>query len=430
MLNFDTKYGLVPKEKLPNILAKLKPVIEHMRRVSEHKDYSDDYSSINLAFDNANIENARLLARKYSKADAVVVIGIGGSNLGTMAVQEGLFGKLWNSTEWKPKVFYADTVDPNNIGGIIHVVESMLLQGKEVLINIVSKSGTITEIIANAQIFISLLSTHGKDASEYVVVTTDRNSKLWNVAKQCGLSVLEIPQKVGGRYSVLSAVGLFPLAVAGIDVEKICAGAAKMRDICLQENNIAAISAAHLYYHHKNKKKIHDTFLFSTDLESLGNWYRQLMAESLGKRQDVSRKIVNAGMTPIVSIGTTDLHSMFQLYMGGPVDKFTTFVTVDEKKDITVTEVKAFNTLVPEINKKKLGEIRNAAAEGVMHCYKKNKLPFVHIHLPARSEETIGAFLQMKMMEVMFLGRLWNVNAFDQPEVEKYKAETRKILGR
>jgi len=135
-------------------------------------------------------------------------------------------------------------------------------------------------------------------------------------------------------------------------------------------------------------------------------------------------------MTPTVSIGTTDLHSMFQLYMGGPSDKFTTFVTVKEKKDIPVTNVKGFNELVQDISGKKLGDIMSAAAEAVLHCYKKNKLPFLHISLSSRDEENTGAFMQMKMMEVMFLGSLWNVNTFDQPEVEKYKTEMRKILGR
>ncbi len=429
MLQLDTKYGQVPKDALSRILARLKPTLERMQKVAQEGGYLDDYSSINLPFDAKALQEAQKLAKKYIGVDAIVIIGIGGSNLGTIAVQEGIQGKLWNSQEWRPKVFYADTVDPKNIGDIISVVESLFLKGKNVLVNIVTKSGTTTETIANAQLFIRLLSTHEKDPREWLVVTTDRDSPLWQWAQQYGIRVLEIPQKVAGRYSVLSAVGLFPLAVAGIDCAELLAGAREARELCLKDESPAAMSAAHLYFHKNHGKRMHDTFIFSTDLEALGKWCRQLMAESLGKRKSLLRKVVHAGMTPTVSIGTTDLHSMAQLYLGGPQDKFTTFVTVqNEKKDIVLPEIKGFDSLVQCIQGKKLGELRSAIFQGVANTYKKNKLPFIQVTMPERNEKIIGAFLQIKMIETMLLGSLWNVNAFDQPEVEKYKAETRNIL--
>ncbi|MBI4148555.1 hypothetical protein HY490_04655 [Candidatus Woesearchaeota archaeon] len=430
MLELDISHGLVPKEKLPRLLKKCASVLERMKGIVNAGGYADPASFLNLPADQTMLSNVKRVARTY-KVDAVIVVGIGGPNLGTTAVQEAIQGKLWNATEWTPKVFYADTVDPKNISDIVAIAESLLLQGKQVLVNVITKSGTTTETIANAQLFIQLLATHGKEPQDWLVVTTDKDSKLWQWAQQHNITVLEIPGNVVGRYSVLSPVGLFPLAVAGIDVDQLVAGAREMRNRCLEEQGPAAITAAHLYFHHRDGKKIHDTFIFSTDLEALGKWYRQLMAESLGKRQNLSRKVVHAGMTPTASTGTTDLHSMGQLYLGGPSDKFTTFVTLNkEKKDPVVPTTKGFDQLVQNIQGKSLGTIRNAIFEGVATSYAKNKLPFVSVKLAHRNEKSIGAFLQFKMMEIMILGNLWNVNPFDQPEVESYKKHARERLAK
>jgi glucose-6-phosphate isomerase len=265
------------------------------------------------------------------------------------------------------------------------------------------------------------------------VVTTDKDSKFWNFAQQKEFNVLEIPKKVGGRFSVFSSVGLFPLGMLGINIEQLINGAQLMKEKCLSHDlnhNPAALSASLIYQHKVNGKHIHDLFLFSTDLESIGKWYRQLMGESIGKEFNNKQNQVFEGITPTVSIGSIDLHSMAQLYLGGPYDKFTTFVRVKSRKEkITIPNNVDYSRLVTGIQGKSLHNIMDAILLGVQRAFQKGKRPFVEIVLPNKSEFYVGQLLQMKMMEMMYLGYLLDVNPFDQPNVESYKIETKKILG-
>jgi glucose-6-phosphate isomerase len=302
-----------------------------------------------------------------------------------------------------------------------------------VIVNGISKSGTTTETIANFEVILNLLRRHKTRYRDCVVVTSDKESKLWSLATEKGFDILEIPEKVGGRYSVLSSVGLFPLGLLGVDIERLLAGAKDARDLCLQQNieeNPAAISSVVQFLHYKKGKNIFDLFLFSNDLESLGKWYRQLMAESLGKKFNLLREKVNVGITPTVSIGSTDLHSVAQLYLGGPYDKFTTFVSVEKDKSVlNVPQLEGYSELVAGIQGKSLKNIMNAILEGTKTAFRKDRRPFVEILLPDKSEYSIGQFLQFKMIETMYIGYLLNVNPFNQPSVESYKKETRRILS-
>jgi len=233
---------------------------------------------------------------------------------------------------------------------------------------------------------------------------------------------------------------MFPLLLAGFDIDALIAGARKMRDICLLSDvvkNPALLSSTLLYLHstiagqdEKQSISINDNFFFNPQLESLGKWYRQLMGESIGKRMDTSGNIVRAGLTPTVSIGSTDLHSIAQLYLGGPLDKFTSFVYAPESINIArVPAESVFPLLAKAYADKDFSEIMNAIFSGTKEAYRKNKLPFMEVILPEISEEILGQYLQWKMMEMMFLAKLLNVNAFDQPRVEDYKKETRRFLG-
>ncbi len=170
-------------------------------------------------------------------------------------------------------------------------------------------------------------------------------------------------------------------------------------------------------------------FLFAPCLESLGKWYRQLLAESIGKEFDRDGKVVHCGIMPTVSIGSTDLHSMGQLYLAGPNDKMTTFVSVqNHTRSVSIPKKGVFNGLVEGIYGKTSTEIMNAILKGIKRTYQKKKIPFCEIVLDDISPKSLGEFMQFKMMEVMFLGELFNVNVFDQPNVESYKIETKRIL--
>jgi len=425
--------SLISSEELIHAAERVTEEIERMN-TAVHLQYEDDRASINLSNDKQALEKVKNIIeeKKKLKPCYLVVIGIGGSNLGTMAVQDAVLGKLYNQLNPDIKVLYADTTDSDLINDIIKIIEPVLKKGENIIINGVSKSGGTTETIANFEILVNLLKKYKNDYEKYVVVTSDKNSKFWDFALEKEFSTLEIPKKVGGRFSVFSPVGLFPLGLIGIDIDQLLKGGRDMKNKCLDTNlleNPAVVSATLIYLHHKKGKNIHDLFLFSTDLESVGKWYRQLMGESIGKEFNKEKERVFEGITPTVSIGSVDLHSMAQIYLGGPYDKFTTFVNVKQNNsDVAVPNISEYSKLVDVIQGKKLEEVMDAILKGVQTAFKKRERPFMEIILPDKSEYSIGQLLQFKMMEMMYLGFLLDVNPFDQPNVEDYKVETRKIL--
>ncbi|MFH1722206.1 MAG: hypothetical protein ABH950_06355 [Candidatus Altiarchaeota archaeon] len=401
--------------------------------------YATPYASVNLPGDKILLSAVKKAVAQKKKLNPkiLIVVGIGGSNLGTMAVHEALNGALYNEGDPKLKVYFAATDDADELSDILVIAEKSLKRGENILVNVVTKSGSTTETISIFELFVRLLKKYKKKSySEYVVATTDKDSKLWNFAQKEGYALLEIPKKVGGRFSVFSAVGLFPLAMLGVNVDELQKGALDMLSKCTKgeiKKNPAAISATLIYLQNKRgKKNINDNFIFSTDLEAVGKWYRQLMAESLGKIWNKTHtKKLNAGITPTVSIGSTDLHSMAQLYLGGPRDKFTTFICVEKNKSaLDLPKYSDFNDLVESIQGKPISSIMDAIYGGVKAAFKKSKRPYTEIVLPDKSAYSVGQLLQFKMIEMMFLGYLLDVNTFDQPAVELYKKETRKILTR
>ncbi len=431
---FSFKDSLISDSELANVEKKIQEEIDHMDKAVT-LGYKDDRASMNLPFDKDALRTVKALVNEKIKLNPrfIVVVGIGGSNLGTMAVQEAVLGKLYNQLDPKIRIYYAETVDSDAMNNVVSILESALKKGENVIINGVSKSGTTTETVANFEILVNLLKKYKENHEQYVVVTTDKDSKLWNFGKDKGFAVLEIPKKVGGRYSVFSPVGLFPLGLIGVDIDSLLEGAVQMRDICLSKNimeNPAALSAALICLQYHKGKNIHNLFLFGSDLESVGKWYRQLMGESLGKEYNRKGEQVFEGITPTFSIGSTDLHSVAQLYLGGPFDKFTTFVTVENSRSkIDIPNLPEYSQLVDNIQGKPLSEIMDAIEKGVKIAYRKRKRPFIEVILPDKSESSIGQLLQFKMMEMMYLGALLEVNPFDQPNVESYKSETRKILA-
>ena len=204
-----------------------------------------------------------------------------------------------------------------------------------------------------------------------------------------------------------------------------------MLDDCLAEDgaNLALQSAQVLAAHLQKGYTINDNFFFHPELESVGKWYRQLMGESVGKEHSLTGETVHTGITPTVSLGSTDLHSVGQLYLGGPKDKLTTFVSAPNKLvRVEVPQNRIFPELVPMINGKTAEDIMDAILEGVQIAYQKADLPYMQVTLDGINEASLGAFLQFKMLEMMYLGQLLNVNSFDQPNVEAYKVETKRLL--
>jgi glucose-6-phosphate isomerase len=436
MENIQFKYeesSGVAREEIEKTFNALVDYRQKLQETSKELGYKTAESSIALSFDQEMHARIGALALKFKNPALTYVIhvGIGGSSLGTQAIYEALFGNLDPFLRARvPKIIFADTVNPDTIN-VIRTELWNLTAPEEVALVVVSKSGGTTETAANFEVIYQLLKDKWGEVKQRVAVVTDENSKLWTGAQAQGFSVFPIPQTVGGRFSVLSAAGLLSLSLVGIDTDAVRQGASIMAERCFSDNldeNIAALSASIIYLHHQKGISIHNSFFFNPKLESLGKWYRQLVGESLGKEDNRTGERVSTGITPIVSIGSNDLHSVAQLYLGGPNDKFTTFVNAFAGEPVMIPDSPVLPGLVGGIAGKNFEYIANAIYRGVRSAYAKRKLPFVEIMLPEISPKTLGAYMQFKMVEIMYLARLLGVNAFDQPNVEEYKAKTRQIL--
>lgn len=377
-----------------------------------------DFSSINDTLkDKYCLKQVKkiIAEKKKLKPKYIVVIGIGGSNLGTKAIEEALLGNLYNETTEKTKILYADTTDSNYISDILTLIEKPLKNKENIILNLISKSGSTTESIANFEVLFNLLKKYKKKPENYVVVTTEKGSQLYLVAVKNKYSVLTIPKDVIGRYSVFTSVGLFPLGMLGLNINMLLTGAKKGAKRLKEANKLASFA----YHEYKKNKNIEDMFLFANSLESLGKWCRQLTSESIGKDKK--------GITPTVSIGSTDLHSMAQLDIAGPADKYFIFVTVDEKKKLAVHEVRGFSEII-NLKNKKVSDIMDAIYYGTIQSFKKNNKRHIEVIIPKLTEYSVAEFMQIFMMKTICLASLLKVNPFNQPEVEEYKREAKKRL--
>ena len=433
VIDFNAENSQVSDDRLHELNAHLQDEISAMKAVVDG-DYSDPRASINLPGDQDKLSKVQRLVEKKRKLDPeyVVVAGIGGSNLGTIAVQEAVLGTLHNRKDPDTKILFAETTDSDHVQDIIDIIEPTLKDGGNVVLNGVSKSGGTTETIANFEVLADKIDQYKQSPEKYITVTSEAESGFHRLAQQKGYSTLEIPGKVGGRYSVFSPVGLYPLAMVGVDIEQLLQGAQDTIERCTNDNifkNPASRSAATIFENKMQGHDIHDLFLYGKDLEMIGKWYRQLTGESIGKENNTAGEQVYTGVTPTVSVGSTDLHSMVQLYLGGPHDKLHTFVWPEENKsEVKIPEKQEYEDLVQNIQGKSFKDIMKAIFEGVNTAFEKGGRPYNIITIPDKSERSIGALLQFKMMEMMYLGSLLNVNPFNQPNVEEYKVETKEIL--
>lgn len=386
------------QKDLTTIINSLAPYTAHLRAVSTYASYTSADTFINLSNDERNFESCFALQNKMvtPALKYILVVGIGGSSLGTKAVYDALYGYFDNLEPQRlPKVFFLQAVNQRFLGKLTKFLKDNISDPNEILINVVSKSGTTWEVNQNMNVVFEAFPQF----ANRIVITSAEGSPLHQFAKESDVAFLAIPQKITGRFSFFSAVGLFPLLCAGFDVLSLIEGAqALLRTILKggQSANLVATATALMYL---ARKPILNHCFFHDELHSLGDWCNQIIAESLGKELNVKAQRVNAGITPIASIATRDFHSMLQLYLGGPKDKFTLFVLAP---DLLHTKTKAIY-------------------EAVKKSYGAKGRPFAEIILPDLSEKTLGYFMQFKMVEVLYLAALLGVNPFDQPEVEEYK---------
>ncbi|KKS24151.1 MAG: putative glucose-6-phosphate isomerase [Microgenomates group bacterium GW2011_GWC1_41_8] len=428
-MKFDyIETALITDSEIEKEGQRLIPYIEHIKSVILHNGYDEPEASLNLATDETFLTVSQTLSKQMQPQSLTVlfIIGIGGSNLGTKAIYDALIGHFSAlETNTLPRMIFLDTINPSYISQMKAYIAEHHMAPEHYIINVITKSGTTTETIMNLELLLTMLP----DALSRLVITTDEGSKLDQAAQAKQLPVLPIPKNVGGRFSIFSNVGLFPLSVMGIDTKKLLEGAFDAREKNTSDEilrNPAAVSAIILYLHAQKGRVINDNFFFNAELESVGKWYRQLMGESIGKN--------GTGILPTVSIGSTDLHSMVQLYLGGPKNIYTTFYwaknnTYRKEEEPKVPENTVFTDLVSNINGKRPSEVLGIILKGTQQAYKKNNLPYSELYLDDISEFSLGKLMQFKMIEMMYVGYLFGINTFDQPNVEDYKEETRRILS-
>jgi len=357
--------------------------------------------------------------QRKNQWEDIVVLGIGGSALGLIALRDALL-PLFGT---RPRLRVADNIDP----AYTHALFEDLNWAKTLFI-VISKSGTTTEPMFLYGLALERLKKlFPKNYQTHLVFITDaRHGLLRELADREGIASFEVPEKVGGRFSVLSAVGLLPAALAGVDIAGLMRGAKRMRDILRKtrgaKNPALALATLQHALDRKHGKTMTVLMPYSNQLFRVADWYRQLLAESLGKNG-------HTGPTPINALGTTDQHSQLQLYEEGPNNKWFIFLRVrrfahDLKLGKTLPGAMAF------LNGKTMGQVLDASVSGTAQSLTQHGRPNVTIEVPQIDAEHVGELLMLLECQVALLGELYGVNAFDQPGVEASKKITQKILSR
>ncbi len=326
------------------------------------------------------------IIKKFSNFKNIVVLGMGGSILGTKSIY------YFSKNKIKKKVFFFDNLELD-INTKLNKIKKI---GNSCFI-VISKSGNTLETITNLNFVFSKI----KIKNNLVFITELKESSLMRIAKKYNAEIIEHKNFIGGRYSVLSEVGMFPASLMGLDIQKF----RKLNKFINNKNFVKCLiqNVAFMYTLYNKKIKNSVVFSYDTKLNELSYWYQQLIAESLGKKKH--------GINPIISFGPKDHHSLLQLYLDGPKDKFFTFLSSENSRD-----------------NKKISTVIRAQCLATKNILKKNKIPLRHFVFNKNDESELGTVFTYFILETILLAKLMKVNAFDQPAVESIKAETQKIL--
>lgn len=429
----DGEHGL-PRRRLDELARRFPAVQAEVRQ----RRAAGEYGFYGLAAQERTVRQIAGFAEGLGQAyDHVLLLGIGGSALGARALISALRPPAWNelddeAREFFPRLTVLDNVDPTSVAGALRRIDP-----RRVLVNVVSKSGGTVETLAQYLVVRRWLDEAlGSAASRHLVFTTAaEGGELRELATREGIATLEVPPEVGGRFSVLSPVGLLPAALVGIDIQALVAGAARAvaraeSDVLL-DNPAALYAALHWSADTQAGARIHVLMPYSDRLRDLAEWFRQLWAESLGKRVDRDGRVVHAGPTPVASVGATDQHSQAQLFMEGPFDKVVTFVTVDRPGDDVAVPV---STGLPEalacLGGRTLGGLLRIEYEATSAALARAGRMNCTIELPDLAPATVGELLMFFQLATGYAGAWYGVNPFDQPGVELAKRLMFAALGR
>ncbi len=406
--------------------------IEAERGSGQHR-YRD------LPGDGAMIRQVKSAAARYRQGcENLVVLGIGGSALGNVALQTALNPPYHNllpaAKRRGPRLFVMDNVDPVQFGNLVELLGPAL---RKTVFNVISKSGETAETAAQFLIVRDLLTRKlgRKGLLRQTLVTTDPDGgTLRETVQREGFDSLPVPPGVGGRFTVLSAVGLFSAAMCGIDIGKLASGAAQMGKRVAETNvrkNPAALLALLLHASYVRGKRMHVMMPYSYQLRDLADWYRQMWAESLGKCVDTKGRPVVVGPTPIRALGATDQHSQVQLYREGPADKVFLFLEVEKfARDVKIPRVRGGADATRYLEGATLGKLLSAEKRATEAALLASQRPCLTIRFPVVSESAVGQFVMLWEAATTLMGGLLDVNPYDQPAVQLGKDYTYALMGK
>ena len=341
--------------------------------------------------------------KKFSKYRNIVVIGMGGSILGTKSIYSFLKKRI------KKEVFFFDNLDLN-----LSLKYKKIKNLKNSCFIIVSKSGDTLETITN----LGAIFSENLLKNKLIIITEITDNALMAIANKYHAEIIEHKKFIGGRYSVLSETGMFPAALMGLNLMKF----KNLKRLIKSKNFISSLIQNVASIYTLNSKKINNSVILNYDssLNDLGYWYQQLVAESLGKQ--------GKGINPILSFGPKYHHSLLQLYLDGPKDKFFTFFNSSKREN----KLKIYRGIIPNnmgfLKNKNLEFIINAQCNAMKNIFKLKKIPFRQITFNKKNEDELGEIFTFFVLETILLSRLMNINPFDQPAVEQVKIETKRFL--
>ena len=369
--------------------------------------------------------------------DHVLVLGIGGSALGTKALLNALKPPAWNelddeAREFFPRLTVLENVDPTSVAAALKRIDP-----RRVLVNVISKSGGTAETMAQYLVVRAWLEEAlGEGAQRHLVFTTDpTRGALRQIAGKEGIVTLEVPPDVGGRFSVLSPVGLLPAALVGIDIAALVTGAQRAVQQAEADDftrNRAALYSGLLWSADAAMgARIHVLMPYTDRLREFAEWYRQLWAESLGKRLDRRGQPVYTGPTPVGAVGATDQHSQVQLLVEGPYDKVTTFVIVEDfGVEVPIPSREGLPDEIAYLQGHSLGALLRAEYEATSAAFASQGRMSMTLKLPMLNAGTMGELIMFFQLATGYAGVWYGIDPFDQPGVELGKRLTYAAMGR
>ena len=364
----------------------------------------------------------------------IVVLGIGGSALGPIALRSALRSTRWNelgdeARDYFPRLHVLENVDPVTIAEMLGRIEL----GRTLFL-VVSKSGGTAETMAQYLVVRGrLIEALGDKFTRHLVFVTDpEKGSLRRIAREESIAALDIPANVGGRFSVLSAVGLLPAALIGIDIQALMAGAGDMAERCatreLRRNPAAMYAMLQWLADTQHGLRTHVIMPYSDNLRDVGDWFVQLWAESLGKTKPDGTSV---GPTPIPALGATDQHSQVQLFMEGPLDKTVTFIAVDTRgTDVSIPKLHPDIPELAYLGGHSLGELLDIERQATAGALARRGRPNMTMTCEKLDAWHVGSMLMMLAIATVIAGALYDVNPLDQPGVELGKRYTYGMLGR